>query len=89
MSSVPPEIAAARASLDEIDHALLELVARRRSLVAALFETKRALGLPLVDPAREEALLAERRAFGEKLAVPPELVEQIFRAILEDSHRRG
>jgi chorismate mutase-like protein len=89
MAPVPPDLATSRAVIDEIDHALLDLVARRRSLVAALFAKKRALGLPLVDPAREVELLADRRAEAERRAVPPELAEEIFRAILEDSHRRG
>jgi len=86
MSAPPPEIAAMRKAIDEVDHALLELVARRRSLVAEVFAKKRALGLPLVDAAREADLVEERRAFAEALGVPGELAERLFRALLDDSH---
>lgn len=84
----PAEVNETRRALDELDHALLELVARRRALVGALFSKKRALGLPRVDPAREAELLADRRAYAERLDIPPELAEVIFRAILEDGHTR-
>lgn len=86
MSAPPPEIQASRAAIDALDHALVELLARRRALVATIFEAKRALALPLVDPAREEALLEDRRAQAAALGVPPELAEAIFRLVLEDSH---
>ncbi|MRG92407.1 chorismate mutase [Polyangium spumosum] len=83
------EVNETRTALDELDHELLDLVARRRALVSALFVKKRALGLPLVDPVREAELLAERRAYAERLGVPAELAGAIFRAILEDSHTRA
>lgn len=75
-----------RAQIDALDRALLELVARRWSLVAELFEDKRRHGLPLLDPARERDLLNKRRASAEQLGLPPELAERIFQAILDGSH---
>ncbi len=87
MSGLPPaEVALSRQTIDEIDHALIELLARRRAIVRDLFVKKRALGLPLVDPRRETELLDERRKYGRALGVSPELVEGIFRGILDDSH---
>ena len=50
----------ARASFSFI--ALVNLLAERRSMVAELFAFKRQHGLPLLDPERETALLAERAA---------------------------
>jgi len=88
MNAKPEELASARAAIDAVDHALLDLLARRRSLVGAVFEQKRALGLPLLDPAREAELVAERRARGERLGVPSALTEAVFRAILDESHAR-
>ena len=75
-----------RAELDAIDRAILELVARRRALVAELFAEKRRRALPLIDPARERTLLNERRSSAERLGVPPDLAERIFQAILDGSH---
>lgn len=84
-----PDLASHRAAIDAVDQALLELLARRRSLVEGLFAHKRGRGLPLVDPARERALLAERRAAAERLGVPGDLAERVFRAILESSHAQA
>lgn len=80
------ELGAFRAQLDALDHVLLEVLARRRGVVEALFDWKRAHGLPLLDPAREAALLDERRAHAARLGVPPETAERVFRAILDGSH---
>jgi chorismate mutase-like protein len=79
-------VASARASIDALDHALLSLLAERRALVAELFAYKRRHGLPLVDPAREADLLAERGLFAEARGVSPELAARVFRAILDASH---
>src|SRR3954463_9353932 len=86
MAEAPPDVALARAAIDEVDHALIELCARRRSIVLALFARKRELGLPLIDPAREADLIDDRRAFAARIGVPADLVERIFRALLDDSH---
>lgn len=84
-----PDLASHRAAIDAVDQALLELLARRRSLVAELFAHKRGRGLPLVDPARERELIAERRAAAERLGVPGDLAERVFRAVLEGSHAQA
>jgi chorismate mutase/prephenate dehydrogenase len=86
MTAPPGEVVAARVAIDEIDHAIVDLLARRRALVAELFSSKRALGLPLYDAARESALLEERRNYAERLGVPSKLVDVLFAAVLEDSH---
>lgn len=79
-------LASMRASIDAVDHAIVNLLAERRSLVSALLAYKHRSGLPLLDPAREEHLLAERAAFADARGVPPELCARIFRAILDQSH---
>ena len=81
-----PDVVSSRRTIDEIDHALVELLARRRAVVKDLFAKKRALGLPLRDPTREAELLEKRRNQALSLGVPPEFVEAIFRRVLEDSH---
>lgn len=86
MAAPVAEIVSSRRIIDEIDHALIELLARRRAVVRELFAKKQALGLPLVDPVRETELLEERRAHALALGVSPEFVEAIFRKVLEDSH---
>jgi chorismate mutase len=86
MAALPEEIVLSRRTIDELDHSIVELLARRRAIVKELFAKKRALGLPFVDPVREAELIAERSAYGRELGIPHEFVEAIFRKILEDSH---
>lgn len=75
-----------RAEIDAIDRAVLELLARRRELVRALFALKDAEAIPRVDPARERALLDARREAAVALGLPPELSDALFRAVLASSH---
>lgn len=86
MTVLPAEVALARGIIDDIDHAIIELLARRRAIVKDLFLKKHASGLSIVDHVRESELLKDRTAYAEALGVSPEFVEVIFRKVLEDSH---
>ncbi len=86
MAALPAEVALSRGIIDDIDHAIIELLARRRAVVKGIFAKKKTLGLPLVDPGRESELVHDRCAYGRSLGVSPEFVEVIFRQVLEDSH---
>lgn len=83
------DLGAMRAEIDALDRALLELVGRRRALVAELFAYKRRLGLALIDEAREQDLLADRRAYAARAGVPEDVAEAIIRAILDASHAQA
>jgi chorismate mutase/prephenate dehydrogenase len=54
------ELTALRDQIDEVDKALLELLARLE-LVAEVGEVKSQYGLPIYVPEREAAMLASRR----------------------------
>jgi chorismate mutase / prephenate dehydrogenase len=79
-------VGAQRAAIDEVDGALLTLVAQRRCLVSELFRHKRSMGLPLIDPVREAELLTQWRATAQRVDVPQSLAEDLLRVLLEDSH---
>jgi chorismate mutase len=80
------EIAESRRVIDELDHALIDLLARRRRVVKELFVKKQALGLSFVDSEREAQLLDERQKYAQARGVSGALVTAIFRKVLEDSH---
>lgn len=84
--SSEPSLDELRAAIDATDHALLELVAQRRALVLSIFARKRRLGLPLIDPEREAALLADRLAFARQRGVPEALASRLISTLLEASH---
>ncbi len=73
-----------RARMDALDTALVALLNERTGLAVRVSRLKRAAGLPLRTPAREEVVLDQvRRATAGPL--PPASVERIFRAILTES----
>jgi chorismate mutase-like protein len=55
------ELTALRDQIDEVDKALLSLLAKRLELVAEVGEVKSQYGLPIYVPERESAMLASRR----------------------------
>jgi chorismate mutase len=62
-----PSIRALRTKLDRVDFALLEVLALRGRIAAAIAERKREQGLPDRDPAREHQLIEARRRYGQEL----------------------
>lgn len=54
-----------RSQIDEIDDAVLDLLAKRFSLAASLGEAKKELRIPIYDPEREERILDRLRRRGE------------------------
>ncbi|WHP79699.1 bifunctional chorismate mutase/prephenate dehydrogenase [Edwardsiella anguillarum] len=80
------ELSALRDSIDEVDKALLGLLARRLQLVAQVGEVKSRYGLPVYVPEREAAMLASRRAEAQLLGVSPDLIEDVLRRVMRESY---
>ncbi len=80
------ELTALRDQIDEVDKALLDLMAKRLSLVAEVGEVKSRYGLPIYVPEREAAMLASRRNEAALLGVPPDLIEDVLRRLMRESY---
>ncbi|KAB8308241.1 bifunctional chorismate mutase/prephenate dehydrogenase [Erwinia endophytica] len=80
------ELTALRDQIDEVDKALLDLLAKRLELVAEVGEVKSRYGLPIYVPEREASLLASRRKEAESLGVPPELIDDVLRRVMRESY---
>ncbi|WP_024549738.1 bifunctional chorismate mutase/prephenate dehydrogenase [Siccibacter turicensis] len=80
------ELTALRDQIDDVDKALLDLLAKRLALVAEVGEVKSQHGLPIYVPEREASMLASRRAEAEKLGVPPDLIEDVLRRVMRESY---
>ena len=80
------ELTALRDQIDEVDKALLDLLARRLHLVAEVGEVKSRHGLPIYVPEREASMLASRRKEAEALGVPPDLIEDVLRRVMRESY---
>lgn len=86
--AVDDQLSALRAAIDEIDRALVEHLARRRTATDALAAHKRAAGLPALDPGREAELHDRWRAAARACGLPDDAAIAVLDAILAVSRRR-
>ena len=76
-----------RQEIDKLDIQLVELLAKRQEITAAVGVYKKEVGKPIYDPEREAELIAKRRALAESLHLSPDLVEDLLRRIMRESYQ--
>jgi chorismate mutase/prephenate dehydrogenase len=79
------ELASLREAIDAIDHDMVALLKERQEQVDRVLALKRAHGLPVYHPAREENLISEKRRTARAVGLDPDFLEDIFRRILRQS----
>jgi prephenate dehydrogenase len=82
-----PALRETREHIEELDRELALLLGRRAELARRAARAKSALGVGIVDPTRERALLADRRAWAEELGLPADQLEEVFRAVVRMSRK--
>jgi chorismate mutase len=73
-----------RASIDNIDAALVHLLAERFKVTQAVGEYKAASGLPASDPGREQIQITRLRALAEEAGLDPAFTEKFLRFIVAE-----
>jgi chorismate mutase len=73
-----------RASIDNIDAALVHLLAERFKITQAVGRYKADVGLPASDPAREQEQIARLRALAEESGLDPHFTEKFLRFIVDE-----
>ena len=89
-STFPPmEIDDWRKRIDDLNGELIALLNRRAVFATEIGKIKRSQGLPVLDPARESAVLECVKEKAAKSGGPlsPESIEQIFRVIMEETRK--
>lgn len=81
-AALSARIAALRAQVDEVDDALVELLAARATVVGALWNAKQEAGVDVKDPEREAAVFARLRAAAAASGLEPSAVYEVFRGIV-------
>ena len=66
----------------EVDEALVELVGERRALVQEIGRIKAELGLPVLDPAREAAVVRRAASIAREKGVDEELTRDVIWRIM-------
>jgi len=73
-----------RSSIDNIDAALVHLLAERFKITQAVGEYKASADLPPSDPEREQAQVARLRALAEESGLDPAFTEKFLRFIVAE-----
>mgnify|MGYP000303573785 CR=1 FL=1 len=82
--TVPPDLAAARASIDNLDAALVHLLAERFKITRRVGELKATQGLPPADPGREEQQIQRLRRLAVDADLDPEFAEKFLQFIVTE-----
>ncbi|QIM20425.1 chorismate mutase [Phycicoccus sp. HDW14] len=84
MSDIPPDLARLRSSIDNIDAALVHLLAERFKCTQAVGELKAAAGMPAADPGREDAQVTRLRALADDSGLDPQFAEAFLNFIIAE-----
>lgn len=77
-------LAGFRKSIDNIDAALVHMLAERFRITQAVGAYKAKATLPPADPAREKQQIARLRRLAEESELDPEFTEKFLRFIIEE-----
>jgi chorismate mutase len=79
-----PDLLRLRDSIDNIDAALIHLLAERFKCTQAVGEYKASHDLPPADPSREAAQIARLRELAEKAKLDPDFAEKFLNFIVKE-----
>ena len=84
MDSIPPELHQLRKSIDNIDAALIHLLAERFRTTQHVGKLKADLSMPPSDPSREAAQIERLRSLAKDADLDPEFAEKFLGFILAE-----
>ena len=84
MSAPDPELARLRGSIDNLDSALVCLLAERFKITQRVGELKAELGLPPADPQREAQQIERLRRLADEATLDPEFAEKFLTFIVSE-----
>jgi len=91
MTSDPPEtdsLADRRRELESVDRSIVLLLAARLDAARRALRVRVAEERQLTDRAQERRVLLRSRGWAEELGLPPDLVEALFRSLMEEGKAR-
>ena len=84
MPDLPPELSRLRGSIDNIDAALVHLLAERFKCTQQVGRVKAEMGLPPSDPGREAEQIARLRSLAADAGLDPVFAEKFLAFIVAE-----
>lgn len=84
MGDVPAELLRMRATIDNLDAAIIHLLAERFKCTESVGRLKAARGMPPADPGREQAQMERLQALAVESGLDPEFARKYLELILAD-----
>lgn len=84
MTAATEQLANYRVSIDNIDAALIHMLAERFRCTKAVGELKAAHGLPPADPAREAQQIARLRQLAKESHLDPDFAEKFLNFVVKE-----
>ncbi len=81
------DLGALRARIDQLDDALLAIVAERLAVCREVAAVKEGTDTPVIQPARVRDVVTTRRQRAIAAGVDADFAEQLFRVLLTETHR--
>jgi chorismate mutase len=82
--AIPPELARLRDSIDNIDAALVHLLAERFKCTRRVGELKATSGLPPGDPERERVMIKRLKALAKDAKLDPAFAEKFINFVIAE-----
>ena len=83
-ATIDPVLAGYRSSIDNIDAALIHMLAERFRITKAVGTYKAEMKLPPSDPAREERQIERLRKLAEAANLDPDFGEKFIRFVIQE-----
>ena len=74
-----------RDRIDEIDEKIVRLINERLEICKAVAKYKGEKNIPMMQPERVKEVMVKRRKLADELSINPDLVENIYRLIVEEA----
>ena len=85
---VDDDLVLLRQQIDDCDHELLAVLARRMSVSREIGRFKKEQNLRVVQPARYQDMIKARLEEADSLGLKPDFIERLMQAIHEESVRQ-